>query len=470
MPVPRLPNETITLIFELLWRQLSVQEGNDELEAPYGRVVGFVYGPLTLVNKTWRHLALPFLTRRLDTLHAPVIVTSLVQQGLAHSVRNINFNPLSPDDASFEETERQYREMLEALADASPASLQTLGIGLGSPYTWNRGWREEVEWRQLPLKAFTRLIDPPSLSRFTGVRSLAINIPLALPHLIDLANSFPHLQELSVQMSEDLPPPSPDNSSSPPRLSARLDKLSLSLSYPLYFRLFSALITPVSDSLSTLCLGSGLDEGLQLFSGTSFPQLRTLLISDHCDPDLAQASAFSSFPTLERASVPLHNFLDAAEFPALPPSLTHLTIRLDPVISLEPLVDAIAALARTNLHRLEVDYLPTDPDREVEPSDDDELNPEKVFRLQSECQRLGIELLGPIVGALSLDDTYDPKRPRDDFETDREPLDYDAEDLPAFFPMWSLEKQLEVGTGSGVGLSCDVAAMMKRWIEAEALR
>ncbi|GAA5905203.1 hypothetical protein JCM5296_000966 [Sporobolomyces johnsonii] len=469
MPVPRLPNETITLIFELLWRQLSVQEGNDELEAPYGRVVGFVYGPLTLVNKTWRHLALPFLARHVDTPHAPAVVTSLVQQGLAHSIRSINLNPLVPVEAPLE-TERQYREMLEALADASPASLQKLGIGLGSPYTWNRGWREAVEWRQLPLKAFTGLIDLPLLSRFTGVRALAINVPLALPHLIDLANSFPHLQELTVQMSEDLPPPSPDNSSSPPRLSARLDKLSLSLSYQdasLYFRLFSALVTPLSDSLSTLCLGSGLDEALQLFSGTSFPQLRTLLISDHCDPDLAQASAFSSFPTLERASVPLHNFLDAAEFPALPPSLTHLTIRLDPVISLELLVDAIAALARTDLHRLEVDYLPTDPESEDEPFADDELNPE-VFRLQSECQRLGIELLGPIVGALSRDDTYDPKRPRDDFEADREPLDYDAEDLPAFFHEWSLEKQLEFC--SGVGLSCDVAAMMKRWIEAEALR
>ncbi|GAA5867575.1 hypothetical protein JCM1840_002558 [Sporobolomyces johnsonii] len=59
MPVPRLPNEIILLIFEHLWHQLSVREGNDELDAPHGEAVGFVYGLFTLVSKTWRHLALP---------------------------------------------------------------------------------------------------------------------------------------------------------------------------------------------------------------------------------------------------------------------------------------------------------------------------------------------------------------------------------------------------------------------------
>ncbi|GAA5905226.1 hypothetical protein JCM5296_000972 [Sporobolomyces johnsonii] len=52
--------------------------------------------------------------------------------------------------------------------------------------------------------------------------------------------------------------------------------------------------------------------------------------------------------------------------------------------------------------------------------------------------------------------------PRDDYESDEEPFDYDAEDLPAFFSEWSLEKQLEVCAASGVGLSVSAASTSPR--------
>ncbi|GAA5867592.1 hypothetical protein JCM1840_002564 [Sporobolomyces johnsonii] len=509
MTVPPLPNETILLIFEHLWRQLSVREGSETLDAPDGKVVGFVYVPLTLVSKTWRRLALPFLARHLDTPHAPAVVTSLVQQGLAHSIRSINLVPLGPVPL---ETERQYREMLEALAGASGVSLEKLTIGPGVPDLRRRARAEPVEWRSLPLGFFARLVDPLLLSRFTGVRMLTINIPLPLRYLVDLANSFPHLQELNIQessMHSFLPS---INTSSPPPLSARLDKLSIWTCYSFdsfYSILIPVFIAPLSNSLSTLHIGISPHEIpvrlAQLFSNTSFPRLRTLLVSDGCDPDCAQASAFTSFPALERASVPLNNFVHSDDFPTLPPSLTHLTIRLSPEISFRPLTGALAALPQTNLQRLEVDYLYTDPEWEVDPFDNDMLNPGELSRLQSECQRLGIELLGPIVGEFSYDETYDPdhdseeqeqgqanirtsagegaeeggrseaetetasdeesetssnKDPRDDYESDEEPFDYDAEDLPAFFSTWSLEKQLEVCAASGVGLSVSAASTL----------
>ncbi|GAA5905240.1 hypothetical protein JCM5296_000975 [Sporobolomyces johnsonii] len=511
MTVPPLPNETILLIFEHLWRQLSVREGSETLDAPDGKVVSFVYVPLTLVSKTWRRLALPFLARHLDTPHAPAVVTSLVQQGLAHSIRSINLVPLGPVDAPLE-TERQYREMLEALAGASGVSLEKLTIGPGVPDLRRRARAEPVDWRCLPLGFFARLVDPLLLSRFTGVRMLTINIPLTLRHVVELANSFPHLQELNIQkssMHSFLPPNHP---SSTPRLSARLDKLSFGTCHSLdsfYSVHFPVFIAPLSNSLSTLHIGISPHDIpvrlAQLFSGTSFPRLRTLLILDDCDPDCAQASAFTSFPALERASVPLNNFLHPDDFPTLPPSLTHLTIRIDLVRGLRPLTGALAALPQTNLQRLEVDYLYVNPHWAVQPFGDNELEARELSRLQSECQRLGIELLGPIVGEFSYDETYDPdhdseeqeqgqanirtsagegaeaegrseaemetasdeesetssnKDPRDDYESDEEPFNYDAEDLPAFFSKWSLEKQLEVCAASGVGLSVSAASTL----------
>ncbi|BGP17443.1 hypothetical protein JCM10213_003274 [Rhodosporidiobolus nylandii] len=63
MPVPPLPNELITLIFEHLYRLLCVDPRQDIFGVP--QLASFVFHPFLFVNWNWHTLAKPFLYRHL---------------------------------------------------------------------------------------------------------------------------------------------------------------------------------------------------------------------------------------------------------------------------------------------------------------------------------------------------------------------------------------------------------------------
>ncbi|BGP17376.1 hypothetical protein JCM10213_006866 [Rhodosporidiobolus nylandii] len=181
MPVPPLPNELVTLIFEHLYRLLRVHAARTFLSHP--EAASFVFHHLSLVSRTWYRLALPFLGRHVDAhTYTRFGVGGFLQRNeLCNEVRSMRCAP----------AENGYGG-LDEIIQAHAFTLERLYIV--------RSLRRDASYHFFPVDNFT--------SAFPSLREFRVDFRESgsfriLPLLQSLAYSAPRLQILHITAGRD---------------------------------------------------------------------------------------------------------------------------------------------------------------------------------------------------------------------------------------------------------------------------
>ncbi|GAA5890074.1 hypothetical protein JCM6882_009219 [Rhodosporidiobolus microsporus] len=307
MPIPPLPNELISLIFEHLFRLLSVHPAEEFLDVP--ETAPFVFGRLSQVSRTWNGLAGPYVVRHLDA------------------------------------------EQMLRVRDAAPDKLADVRSA-----RWSRGHRagnrldEGVSWRwaaetsaaTIQQLFFPRNFPPLAADAFFGadaivlpaLRRLTLDLSgdrqFKLLRLLSLlATRAPQIEHLTLLSHEFyLQPPTP---TSPSWQLAHLRVLDLRNFHvkPEWLRpvLVDSLVKPSRRTLEYLFLDVSVRHKLGEPCSTLFPFSFPNLVTFRCtsrDIDCESVDLSTTFPRVVDLTLSLIG--PSPTLPLIPPSIQHLAV------------------------------------------------------------------------------------------------------------------------------------------------
>ncbi|BGP17414.1 hypothetical protein JCM10213_003303 [Rhodosporidiobolus nylandii] len=482
MPVPPLPNELISLIFEHLYRLLCVDPSRTALSHP--EAAPFVFHRISLVSRIWYRLALPFLVRHVD---ASVYGTDgldgyLERNGLWDEVRSLHCrgDKLASQMAIIEAHAQTLVRIdiarsapvctffPDALAVVLP-SLRELRIDFPSRCTVGSPGQGQLLRFLVPVSRRAPLLEILHVT----CRDRALGAQTNRPYDFGKAG-FRCLKSLTIK-----------------NLHARADYIVQGVA--------PFLVGLSSDSLTSLDLEIFLaDQGHSAFS-TLFPFALPRLTCLRCDGAKIlcnDPTFFDNFPSLQHAALSLRIPSTNAVLPPHPP-LRGLTVYHLPVDSLDALAEQLCSLPP--LHQARLRHVALHPKQPRL----DQLEGAKLtmLRLSAWATANGVTLsgadhvlslctpnevfwtlprlavwssavgeLGPPSTDSASESSDDEPRQSEDSETED---DWDAEDWPLFRKRWSKEKRLRYDLDNVPDLSIGEASQrfeMARQGAIEAMR
>ncbi|BGP17416.1 hypothetical protein JCM10213_003301 [Rhodosporidiobolus nylandii] len=371
MPVPPLPNELITLIFEHLYRLLRAVPEKEFLDVPLDAHSTFF--PLLVVSRTWRRLARPFFYRHLSS------------DNMRKADRTWRFwrrNNLSRVK-SFELAVNRLHWIEEWRDDAS-----SLAAGLECLLV--RGTATSLSGSLFPqpfaaLRSF----------RFSGTRD-ALRGREALDALSALAEGSPLLED--VHLAVTFVPPNATSTTSwkhPPyrfrrlrrlAIDARLGTPSTLLDYliPAFVEASASTLTHLSFRIAIVPRAGVSPIPYAALLPFPLPELLSLHLSSVAD---VQEATFSRSPQLRVLSITGNHNGANATLPSLPPSLRHLVIQFSYADDALPFLRDLLQVSLAHLSTLGFEL----PDRREELyREDAKVLEAHTVPLLQRCRELGV--------------------------------------------------------------------------------
>ncbi|BGP17440.1 hypothetical protein JCM10213_003277 [Rhodosporidiobolus nylandii] len=215
MPVPPVPNELITTIFEHLHADVVSKYSQEDLPDGTGLYDSSIFLPATMVNKTWRSLALPFYYRNIGRAWPPAtLLRQLKQNDAGRHVQMLSFRPKingrtmwddSRDKTQDDFTRRKLAEEDDLVAEAGlwreilalvAPSVRRIDLTLCLAFSGQ--WGETVHGR----RSHGSMGHYYGLNLFRLLRRVSLPLP-SLTHLFVTLGQLEHVQQL-VQHTPNL--------------------------------------------------------------------------------------------------------------------------------------------------------------------------------------------------------------------------------------------------------------------------
>ncbi|GAA5890069.1 hypothetical protein JCM6882_009217 [Rhodosporidiobolus microsporus] len=309
MPVRPLPNELIVLVFEHLFRLLSVHPAEEFLDVP--EAAPFVFGRLCQVSKTWHHLAARYVVQHLG---AEELIR--VRDAAPNKLEGLRSAKWRDSEAARGRAAKSSQSSWTWAAEASAATIQQLWFGAGF----------EI-WAFSALFCTARQ-SLPALRRLTLNASKNHNFDCfyLLSHLATQAPQLEHLTLISIDRFL-IPPPS-----NPPAWQLAnlrvLDLRDFHFKYE-WLRpiLVDGLVRPSRETLEYLFLDVAVWHHLGEPFSTLFPFTLPNLLALRCpsrDIDCESLDIAAALPRIVDLTVSLPG--PSPSLPAFPSSLRHLEV------------------------------------------------------------------------------------------------------------------------------------------------
>ncbi|GAA5955141.1 hypothetical protein JCM10213_003416, partial [Rhodosporidiobolus nylandii] len=337
MPVPPLPNELVTLIFEHLYRLLCVHPGEEYLILPMRPA--FVFSPFCLVSKTWYHLSQPFLFRHLSAEQLHRADRFLEAKQARDLVLSVDFTDLAPPFNGAADRYPHFRmDVLSRSEDLKTEywrSLVQRYAGTLQHLEFSTRPESAVRFRGEMWDTEGAVQSLCAMQNFPALRSLRLDLSSAgLPtFLFDILWSAPSLTDLFLtakgepELDDDalLPP----KSDFPPLRLETLDMEGVSFDLDTLDDILMPFLRSVATSLKHLRLHLAvevdIDEPFVIANALSltFPRLLTLEL---VDPMLfcASPNLLSISPCIREAHLTFSTPATSSDLPFLPSTLRHL--------------------------------------------------------------------------------------------------------------------------------------------------